>query len=368
MQNKINRQKIAYLGALTLLFSYAELFLPRFVPFFRLGLGNIIILLALNLDFGSFLLLNLIKVAANAMLNGILFSPFMLISLAQGFSSGIVMYILAAALKNRHLISIYGISLAGSAVSAVVQIFTSSLYLGSGTYSLLGPMLIFSIFSALITAFLSEKLHIPNTTPELLYENSDDSSDGKIGKSYNTVIIICILLSATLSMMTKGIIVLCAGLIVAVVMQLLCGRKIFVIPHLSLWLFVIFCSILSPNGKVLAKIFNFSITQGAILSGIEKAIKLSTTMALSQSAASLRPETKSNSILNLSLAYFGGLSNEFRKIEGKLLAKIKGTLSCEKLCATIKTKRGISVKKAVITAAIFIILFGIQLIAKVENF
>ena len=45
------KKKIAYFASLTLLFSYIEMILPRTVPFFKLGLGNIAMLMALELNF-----------------------------------------------------------------------------------------------------------------------------------------------------------------------------------------------------------------------------------------------------------------------------------------------------------------------------
>ena len=59
-----NKKRIAYLSALTLLFSYAELLLPRIIPFFRLGLGNVAILMAFEMPFPAFLLLSVIKAVA----------------------------------------------------------------------------------------------------------------------------------------------------------------------------------------------------------------------------------------------------------------------------------------------------------------
>ena len=87
-------KSLAYLSAITLLLSYVEMILPRVVPFFRLGLANSVILLALDLDFGSFLILAVLKAAAASLMGGTLFSPFFLISLVQSVLSAIVMRLL----------------------------------------------------------------------------------------------------------------------------------------------------------------------------------------------------------------------------------------------------------------------------------
>lgn len=135
-------KSLAYLNAITLLLSYVEMILPRFVPFFRLGLANSVILLALDLDFGPFLILAVLKAAAASLMGGTLFSPFFLISLFQSVVSALVMRLLYK-LISKKAVSIYGISIAGSAISAVIQIGLASLYIGNRTFSLLGPMLIF---------------------------------------------------------------------------------------------------------------------------------------------------------------------------------------------------------------------------------
>ena len=66
----VNKSQIARLAALTLIFSYTELLIPRLLPFFRLGLGNTALLMGLSagLTFPAFMLLSLVKaVAANLM-------------------------------------------------------------------------------------------------------------------------------------------------------------------------------------------------------------------------------------------------------------------------------------------------------------
>ena len=325
MLSQNNKERIAYLGALTLLFSYAEMLLPRFVPFFRLGLGNIAILLALELSFPSFLILTVIKAVTSCLMSGTLLSPFFIISLAQSAASGIVMYTLALGNKKcgSKLLSIYGISIAGSAVSAVIQILLSSLYLGSGTSALLGPMLIFSIFSGILTALLSFIMKIPVQTPVLIRNEQQKTKQPVI------IIAVLILIAAAAIFMLHNHIILFFALVISLILQKFSGRKILIIPHLSLWLFVIISSLFVPNGKVLFRISSFSITQGALFEGITKSLKLSAVSALSQCAASLRPN--GNGIISLVLAYFNGLSNVLRNSEGNIVNKLRNALQSSQL-------------------------------------
>ena len=320
-----NKNKIAYLGALTLLFSYAEMLLPRFTPFFRIGLGNIAILLAFDLNPLSFMLLTLIKAFASSLMAGTLFSPFFLISLGQSFFSGMMMYMLAR--LNRKckniLFSLYGISILGSAVSALIQIFLSTLYLGKGTYSLLGPMLLFSLFSGIITAFFSLILHIPEQAPNLIRKEN-------VEKKQPVLLLALLILSASAAIfMIKNLIILSLALILALILQLISGRKIYIFPHISLWIFVVISTLFIPNGEVLIKIGTFSITKGSLIIGITKALKLSIVSALSQCAASLKP--RGDRPLALVLAYFTALSNLFRSSQGNFIQKFKTTLQAQNL-------------------------------------
>ena len=320
-----NKNKIAYLGALTLLFSYAEMLLPRFTPFFRIGLGNIAILLAFDLNPLSFMLLTLIKAFASSLMAGTLFSPFFLISLGQSFFSGMIMYLLARLNRKckNNLLSLYGISILGSAVSALIQIFLSTLYLGKGTYSLLGPMLLFSLFSGIITAFFSLILHIPEQAPNLIRKES-------VEKKQPVLLLALLILSASAAIfMIKNLIILSLALILALILQLISGRKIYIFPHISLWIFVVISTLFIPNGEVLIKIGTFSITKGSLIIGITKALKLSIVSALSQCAASLKP--RGDSPLALVLAYFTALSNLFRSSQGNFIQKLKTTLQAQNL-------------------------------------
>ncbi len=320
-----NKNKIAYLGALTLLFSYAEMLLPRFTPFFRIGLGNIAILLAFDLNPLSFILLTLIKAFASSLMAGTLFSPFFLISLGQSFFSGMMMYLLARLNRKckNNLLSLYGISIFGSAVSALIQIFLSTLYLGKGTYSLLGPMLLFSLFSGIITAFFSLILHIPEQAPNLIRKEN-------VEKKQPVLLLALLILSASAAIfMIKNLIILSLALILALILQLISGRKIYIFPHISLWIFVVISTLFIPNGEVLIKIGTFSITKGSLIIGITKALKLSIVSALSQCAASLKP--RGDRPLALVLAYFTALSNLFRSSQGNFIQKLKTTLQAQNL-------------------------------------
>ena len=150
-----SRDKIAYLGALSLLMSLAELFVPRPLPFFRLGLANIPLLLALTMDAGPYMTLLLVKAIGNSYISGTIFSPFALMSLAQTFASGMAMY---GAGRLGERISIYSVSLLGAAVSSAVQIAVAALYAGRGVTAFLPLMLAVALPSSLLVAYIAKRI------------------------------------------------------------------------------------------------------------------------------------------------------------------------------------------------------------------
>jgi len=329
-----NKNQLAYLCALTLLFSYAEMILPRIVPFFRLGLANTVILLALDINFSSFFILSILKATAASLTAGTLFSPFFLISLLQSVMSALFMRGLYK-LISRKAISLYGISVAGSAVSAVIQILLTSLYIGNGTFALLGPMLIFNTVSGIITAFFAEKSGIKesissmeNSSVNLGNSFSADKQNDKTAQKGLQILFASILILTSVSVFfIKNLIVLGCAFILSLAAQKLAKRKIYLIPHISMWLFIFVSVMFLPNGKVLFKLWSLSITQDALLMGAQKALTLSTVSALSQCAVSLKPGK--NTLLGQSLVYFKIMSNRFRESDGSIIKRITYALCVE---------------------------------------
>lgn len=315
-----SREKLAFLTALTLLFSYIEMILPRFLPFFRLGLANVVILLSLELDFTAFILLAVLKSVSSSLMGGTLFSPFFLISFFQSILSALAMRT-AYKLFSKKIISLYGLSVLGAAVSALVQIFLSSIYLGQGTFALLSPMLIFNVISGLFVAFVAQSQKVTNYIEKMydvggrtLAESENESENKKqmLQKKPLQIIFLFFLIGFSASLFfIKSIAVLSVAFVAGFILQKICGRKIFILPHISLWIFIFIAAIFLPNGQVLFKIWRISITRGAMLLALRKALTLSAVSALSQCAVCVKPSQKS--IFALILQYYGLMSDSFRE-------------------------------------------------------
>ena len=158
------RDRIAYLGALSLFLSAIEILIPRIIPFFRIGLANIPVMAALGLPVWDFSILLFIKAAGTSYISGTLFSPFFLMSLSQTVLAGFTMFFLKKVSKR---ISVYSISAAGALVSDAVQIGIASLYAGKGALSILPIMLILSLPASILTAAVSKRIEIPEISYQM---------------------------------------------------------------------------------------------------------------------------------------------------------------------------------------------------------
>ncbi len=112
---------MALAAAVCLFLSSIEYLIPKPLPFLRLGLANLPLLVCLDLlPAGPFLLLLALKAAGQGLVQGSLFSVIFLFSAAGTLASGAVM------LGSRHLlgnrISLIGISVLGALASNLVQL------------------------------------------------------------------------------------------------------------------------------------------------------------------------------------------------------------------------------------------------------
>ena len=119
---KIKTGKLSLLGGFCFFLSALEYMVPKPLPFIRLGLANLPILLALDImPFSSFMLLGGLKVIGQALISGTLFSYVFIFSLGGTGVSILVMYALRRGLGQKR-ISLIGISAAGALASNGVQL------------------------------------------------------------------------------------------------------------------------------------------------------------------------------------------------------------------------------------------------------
>jgi heptaprenyl diphosphate synthase len=147
----------ALLGACCLFLSVIEYMIPKPVPFMRIGLANLPIMLALDIfSFGSFLLLVCIKVFGQALITGTLFSYIFLFSIAGTFTSAMVMYALRC-IFGKDRLTFIGIGTAGAMVSNLAQLVLSWFFIfGESTLYLAPPFLTMGLFTGITLGFFCE--------------------------------------------------------------------------------------------------------------------------------------------------------------------------------------------------------------------
>ncbi|WP_428768290.1 Gx transporter family protein [Treponema sp. HNW] len=142
----VDRQNlIAFFASLCLFLSAVEYVIPKPLPFMRLGLANMPILLGLYIfNRKELSLLVLFKVLGQGFITGTLFSYIFLFSAAGSFASAFAMLILHRAGKKH--IGPVGISLAGALANTAAQILLSHFMLFGDAVRYIAPVLLISGF------------------------------------------------------------------------------------------------------------------------------------------------------------------------------------------------------------------------------
>lgn len=141
---------VSILGALCLFLSTIEYLIPKPMPFFRLGLANLPLLLALRfLSPVDLLLVLLLKVLGQGLINGTLASYVFLFSLAGSVASLAAMSLIYR--LGRSAVSLVGVSLFGAMASSLVQLVLAVTFIFGSAAKLIAPL---SLGSGMITGLL----------------------------------------------------------------------------------------------------------------------------------------------------------------------------------------------------------------------
>jgi heptaprenyl diphosphate synthase len=118
---KLWQRLVPLAAAVCLFLSTIEYIIPRPLPFLRLGLANLPLLLTLDLlPFAQFLMLIGLKILGQSLIQGSLFSVIFLFSAAGTLASGLAMYGAHRLFRSR--ISLIGISILGALASNLSQL------------------------------------------------------------------------------------------------------------------------------------------------------------------------------------------------------------------------------------------------------
>ncbi len=157
LDNKEYANFVAFLGALCLFFATIEYLFPKPVPFFRLGLANLPVLIALEFfQLPTLLLLILLKVLGQGLVNGTLASYVFLFSAAGSFAAGLAMWAVHRGF-GRH-ISLVGVSMFGAVASNVVQVVLSVVVIFGPSAWVITPVFLgLGTFAGLVVGVFAER-------------------------------------------------------------------------------------------------------------------------------------------------------------------------------------------------------------------
>jgi heptaprenyl diphosphate synthase len=147
---------VALAAAVCLFLSTIEYLIPKPLPFLRLGLANLPLLVCLDLlPAGPFLALLALKAAGQGLVQGSLFSVIFLFSVAGTLASGAVMLGARRLLGQR--ISLVGISVLGALASNLTQLALAGLLaFGPSAWLIAPPFLAVGLVSSAVLGALAQ--------------------------------------------------------------------------------------------------------------------------------------------------------------------------------------------------------------------
>ena len=150
---------LAFFAALCLFLSAIEYAIPKPLPFLRLGLANLPILLSLEkFSRRETVFLALAKIFLQSVISGTLFSYLVIFSLCGTMASTFAMILIQQIFGKTGLVSKVGISLAGSAANSTALLILSKFILFGKNTAFVAPfLLISSCVTGLFLGIFAEK-------------------------------------------------------------------------------------------------------------------------------------------------------------------------------------------------------------------
>ncbi len=342
----------ALMGAFCFFLSAIEYMLPKPMPFMRLGIANLPILLAVDiLPFRWFLALAAVKVIGMSLISGTLFSYVALFSLAGTMAAALLMW--GARRAGGKFISQIGVSIAGAMVSNAVQILIARFLVFRETAWLIAPLFlgmglvtgaalgVFAESFARTSLWYARAAGLPDpaqapgesgATGEAANAESprrgffawlvsvsaagkarraarkaarDESRKPRLEKAAAArlarraraerlfapgALALAGMVVTVAFLFQPNVLLKSLMLIVFILAARAVGKRYSLATTLSVSLGIILANLIVPSGKVLGTLLGMRITQGALVEGIEKALTFEGLMMLSK--ASIAPGLK----------------------------------------------------------------------------
>ncbi len=153
-----DRDLVAFLGGLCLFLSTIEYLVPKPVPFLRIGIANLPLLIGLGLlSPGQLLLVAVLKVIGQGLVSGTLATYVFLFSAAGTFASALAMLAVRRLVGPR--MSLVGVSVTGALISNLAQIgLAIGLDLiGQGAWVIAPPFIAAGTVSSALLGWFAER-------------------------------------------------------------------------------------------------------------------------------------------------------------------------------------------------------------------
>jgi heptaprenyl diphosphate synthase len=156
ISNLSRREQLAILGGLSIFLAVVEFMIPKPLPFMRIGIANIPLLISLTIfKDREVWTLALLKIAGQGIINGTFFSYIILFSGAGTAMSVLVMLLLRRICGG--LISLVGISVMGALAGNGVQILLATIIIfGDAALLIAPPFLIIGVISGTVIGLFSD--------------------------------------------------------------------------------------------------------------------------------------------------------------------------------------------------------------------
>jgi heptaprenyl diphosphate synthase len=152
------RDLVAFLGGLCLFLSTIEYLIPKPVPFLRIGIANLPLLVGLDLlSPGQLLLVAGLKVIGQGLLSGTLATYVFLFSAAGTFASALAMLAVRRIAGRR--MSLVGVSVTGALLSNLAQITLAIAMdlIGQGAWVIAPPFIAVGTISSALLGWFAER-------------------------------------------------------------------------------------------------------------------------------------------------------------------------------------------------------------------
>ncbi len=317
----MSRKKTAFYAALCLFLSAIEYAIPKPLPFLRLGLANLPIILALEtLAFKEMILLIFLKIIGQALISGTIFSYIFVFSAAGSIASALTMICLHRVLKKSSLVSNITYSLSGALANNLAQILCSQVLIFGDNTKYIAPLLLVSgVITGLLLGIFTNKFVESSSWYELMQKTEYQGSEPvlkqnelavKYKKANVFFMVSCILSIVTLLLLDKVWIKWIIACTFLLVLEIKKKGKVKVFPSIIIVLSVTLFSLLDPSGKILWKCGILQITQDSLLGGLKKSANLVGMVYISQIFVSRKKSLpgKLGKFIDLVFAYFEQLT------------------------------------------------------------